>query len=318
MKKTYLWSPENRIELNRDGTCLDHFNKGHWKSLQNDMILYLNSKDPIYLEKIDGIFKDKYSNKIWLPDKELNTIQSENDICSKYVILIISCQKRKKRQNLLRQTWVKDMNRLGFRCIFVIGNNHTQDTKLFGDILWTDCNDYYEGLPEKIIKSLSYIYQYFHFEYVFKIDDDCVLNPISFLKLSLKNHYIGVKKEVDKQFNRFWHKGKCSQSKLNTIPYPIQRIYYHIHAKGESGYFLSKYAISLLLRHKKYIESDLYEDKVVGDVLWRKGIILHSHKYYKSKLFHSSLCQSQSNQFTVIVDVPEHHMKTIYYRYSFI
>ena len=67
---------------------------------------------------------------------------------------------------------------------------------------------------------------------------------------------------------------------------------------------MSRYAIYLLLKHKKYIVLDLYEDKVIGDVLNKYNIFPYLPDNYNTKLFTNKIIDKNIdiNNYTVIVD----------------
>ena len=99
---------------------------------------------------------------------------------------------------------------------------------------------------------------------------------------------------------------------LDNKAYPLNRI--HIgtfHAKGESGYFLHNSIVPKILLMKKYIYTDLYEDKVIGDVLRIYKQFLIEKPNYRTKLFDKSN-DINYKKFTTIVDVPENYLQYVY------
>jgi hypothetical protein len=281
--------------------------------LKGKIIIRIQNKWLI-LKRLPESFQDINTTKIWIIKQDDLELINKNSHLDNIIVLIISCEMRKKRQGIIRSTWLQQLRILEIPYLFIIGNNHTNPTRIIGDVLEVDTNDYYEGLPEKIIKCLEYIYNHTNYSYIYKIDDDCILQPLWLSHIVLKGHYIGITKSIDTKFNRLWHQGKCLNKKINNTPYPLNRIHLNTyHAKGESGYFLSREAIKCLLNHKQYIISDLYEDKVIGDILRKYGILLNSNCFYKAKLYNKELKQTQIDKFLIIVDVPENQQFILYH-----
>lgn len=66
-------------------------------------------------------------------------------------------------------------------------NNHLPNKKL----LQLNCNDFYEGLPEKIHNTYTFIYQndYFNnYKYICKLDDDMVIKHHKIPSLLPRSH----------------------------------------------------------------------------------------------------------------------------------
>lgn len=311
-KETYLINGNQSIIIYKNGDFKYNKESGYWVYLPNLLLLFFKSKMIKLLHKKEKLINyQDLSN--WFYKPEFLIIKDINNYSKNTIILIITCAKNINKINILRKLWVHHLKSLGITCLFVIGNNCTRPTKIIDDVLLVNASDFYEGLPEKIFRAYQFLYENFQFNYIFKIDDDVVLNPLNLIKTKLEGDYIGIKKKIDKSFNRYWHKGKCHNSSLNNIGYPINRIYLDTyHAKGESGYFLSKKAIQSILKYEKYIITDLYEDKVFGDILRKDGIILTESNNYQPKLFTSSIRDMNINRFSVIVDVPIEELEFIY------
>ena len=68
---------------------------------------------------------------------------------------------------------------------------------------------------------------------------------------------------------------------------------------------------------KKYLYTDIYEDKAIGDVLRKHGILLNEIVNYKPKLYKDGLLRAANlNMFNLIVDVPEDKLTAIYNKIS--
>ena len=137
-------------------------------------------------------------------------------------------------------------------------------------ILTINCNDKYEGLPEKIFKTFKFLVnapgfkEYTHF---FKLDDDMILK-----KYINPNHLKHINYAGNVQYiegRRDWHIGKCSKdSKWNTQIYNGKFVPW---CKGGYGYIISRSAINLIKYDDKYCEH-IYEDVYIGILLNNKNI----------------------------------------------
>ena len=153
--------------------------------------------------------------------------------------------------------------------IIVTGGNkeckYSQDKHL----LELNCNDYYEGLPEKVIKTYKFIYEntlFSNFTHFCKLDDDMIIKEL--MHNSMLNDYCG---KVNNLYsgNRKWHFGKCSKdSFLNTTEY---RGPYVPWCKGGCGYIVSINSLKILSNDTNY-NNEIYEDLYVAKILREKQI----------------------------------------------
>lgn len=144
--------------------------------------------------------------------------------------------------------------------------------------IYVNSEDRYELLPKKMLLAYEYIMTSgeFEFDYVYKLDNDCYVNPKKFQEMieiveREKYNYVGgvAGGGVDKK----WHIGKCYDKKLNQTEY--QRDFCGNWCGGGFGYLISRKAIEILMKEesKEYILSDIYEDKAIGDMLRKNGIL---------------------------------------------
>jgi len=194
----------------------------------------------------------------------------------KVLPVILSCLKNKHLwSNLL------DINP---DCIIFCGDKLQTDFILEDRILYLNCDDNYEGLPEKIIcmiNAILNIEQFSNITHIIKIDDhdtnisNLIFNLQLMQDIIEKNDYLGQRISYA-QCNCDWHFNKCSPtSKWYNIPY-------YGNCKpwvdGGCGYILSINAIKLI--NSKYnpsnlqIVSDLhiYEDVMIGLILYEFNI----------------------------------------------
>ena len=154
--------------------------------------------------------------------------------------------------------------------IIVHGGSEQCNYDTSSKILSIDCNDKYEGLPEKVLKTFKYIVesdtfdQYTHFV---KLDDDMsVKKPIDYRFIENK-HFVG--RVSNGQGNRSWHIGKCSEnSSWNN------KVYSGIYTPwclGGHGYIISRDAIESIKDNTAY-EDHIYEDLYIAILLKNRGI----------------------------------------------
>lgn len=188
-----------------------------------------------------------------------------NEVNSAQIVIgIITCPKYKYRANGIRKTWLKSVPQ-NIRVLFVYGRPG-QPASLEGDLLYLDCPEAYEKLPEKVHKFFSYCADFLEFDYVFKTDDDSFIDVDIFLSFDKHNaDYIGrFEGMADVGATQTWHFGKCSD-KSYEVPY--EGDFKCEWARG-GGYFLSSKAVRLLVGQTALAYKEhLFEDKMVGEAL---------------------------------------------------
>jgi len=291
---------------------------GYWKSWKTQ--LWVSKKGTLIqmrpLEKESICIDSIRTRWLWSGNISVNDFLHTTHQSNEIIILIITCIKKLPQAKQQQETWIRDLQSIGIRCLFVAGDPTLKYPELTNNFLLLPCEDDYEHLPKKVFYALQFIYKHYTFQHVYKLDDDAYVNPIYFMymdKILNGVDYMGRKKVVGADFNRFWHKGKCGSSKWNKLPYPENRIHTGVeYARGEAGYFLSCRAIKLLLPYQDYIISDLYEDKVIGDCLAREGVRPHDNEIYKTKLYEPFHKDRTLDQYGLIVDVSIDKMRVLY------
>jgi hypothetical protein len=172
----------------------------------------------------------------------------------------------------------------------VIGDAELSVPYLFdneGRILWVKTLDDYNSLPKKVIAALHAVRSTFKFKYIFKTDDDQILQDPGFFDMLIDNL-------VRKPTKMKAHYG--GQVVDVQIPYLSQ--YFQIHPelpqdmiiqKTEycSGrfYFLSPEAVTNLVSKRESVEKEYLEDYAIGlnlNPIFKKVMIpLQSDKYFK-------------------------------------
>ena len=139
---------------------------------------------------------------------------------------------------------------------------YDRDNKL----LTINCNDKYEGLPEKVFKTYKYIInckEFDNYNYFIKLDDDMVVNKL-IRENDIKIYNYCGKVNVNYNGNRNWHIGKCSPTSIfNTTPYKGNYLPWCL---GGYGYIISRNAIHLIQYNNNYKEH-IYEDLYIALLL---------------------------------------------------
>ena len=186
-----------------------------------------------------------------------------------FLYLFITCQKNypasyKRIKDMMHKLGIPDY------CLVVGGyleTNYLSDSKT----LQLNCNDYYEGLPEKVVKTYAFIdkCRFFRkYKFICKLDDDMII--LKTLPCNLKFMYCGVVQR--KPGRRNWHIGKCSEnSRWNK---QIYKGYFVPWCKGGYGYIIAKTLLSNFSFYSNY-QKDIYEDLCVAKILDKNNIRAH-------------------------------------------
>ncbi len=214
------------------------------------------------------------------------------DLLSKSIFFLIpTCHKYSEKTKSIRETWAKDLNKYGFRYLFLLGDPKLDQAKLEKDTLFVPCRDDYESLLLKLILGYDYLYHNLDFTYVYKIDDDCFPNLQKFQndilpQLIDEEYFGGLVYPKGSKLNTKWHFGKCSNPKFDR-PFPYEQLPFD-YALGGYGYFLHKEILPILFQHKDRFRAELdkhiysYEDVKIGEILHAGGIKVHPLERYSS------------------------------------
>lgn len=158
--------------------------------------------------------------------------------------------------------------------IFVCGstqNHYYEQNKT----LYINCNDKYEGLPEKIIKMFYFIVnceKFNKYNYFFKLDQDMELQKL--VDPYVLNFDFGGYVWRSKSGNRSWHIGKCTPGS-----YFADKIYSGLYVPwcdGGRGYIVSRNALEKInFEHRISREEyrfQIYEDLYLAIVFRQLGI----------------------------------------------
>ncbi len=197
------------------------------------------------------------------------------------IVIIYSCRAYlNDRVSAIRETWIKDLQSHNISYLIVVGDG---DDSIVGDVLSLNVADKYEDLPQKTLKLFDWLYHNTDYQYVVKIDDDCLLDVAEYFSSMShrKTHYYGRELVRHKGYlDRTWHQNKSTRESarfsLDKSPEPST------YADGGSAYCLSRFAISKLLKAanssegKQLASSSFMEDKLVGDLLALEKVWLSS------------------------------------------
>lgn len=198
-------------------------------------------------------------------------------------IIIICCESDIDLGVKKRKRWLNDLRELNINnveILIILGNKQLDNKKSMynynNGILEINCNDYYEGLPEKILASFFYCLNRTTSKIIFKFDVNLeVVNwknfQITFKKLLYSDcDLFGFIRDVQFGFTRDWHFGKCKDKELNSKYYDRKIKYW---PDGGRGYALNRQGIINLFSHildkknKFYLSDYIYEDVMVGEIL---------------------------------------------------
>ena len=219
------------------------------------------------------------SNIIRLNNIEQYNLDSSKDI----LIIIFSCKKYKNRiENLKKIGYLDYLKKNNINYLIVTGDeylNNEYNLDLVNNKLVVKEKDTYEALPYKVIKTFYSIYndENLNYKYILKSDDDCIVNVERIINNMDKIHredYVGRLNNFKHQYNPNWN-GLKNKSE-----------YYGPFMNGATGYILSQKAIDSISNSKelnqKLLKNELYEDKLIGDILRLNGFKFKKHKFWYS------------------------------------
>jgi hypothetical protein len=206
-------------------------------------------------------------------------------LVSNTILLILNCQKYKFKAIKQKESWLKNFTIMPY--FHVIGKPELETNYNFdneNNILYVKTEDDYNSLPKKVIAAYNAINEIYTYEYIFKTDDDQMLNNIQFLTIIqslLKNkypkiHYGGNIVNVNKPY----------LSQYNLIHPELPKNLPILQTTYCSGrfYLLSSLAIQQLLSKTKSINQEYLEDYAIGlnlDPILKKNMLhIDTNKYF--------------------------------------
>ncbi|MFM2199380.1 MAG: hypothetical protein RLZZ505_2812 [Verrucomicrobiota bacterium] len=205
------------------------------------------------------------------------------------LVVVMSCRSYlETRVQELRKSWLGSLHALGVPYVIVVGGGKGEK---IGDIIYLDCEDTYECLPQKTLSMIEWVANKTHFTYMMKIDDDCFLDADEFFHSQSYRKFDYYGRPISRKLgdtDRVWH---CSKSKsmrgrleLDKSPEPSW------YADGGCAYTLSRTAMLATIsafqkpEGEELVNSSFMEDKMLGDLLAMEGIYLQNEDYYVSIL----------------------------------
>jgi hypothetical protein len=202
----------------------------------------------------------------------------------KILVAVMSCVKHNHLWNRISSKNVKDL------IIFTGGSDKTYYDES-NKLLHLKCNDFYDGLPEKMILMIEYVLHSKHFSHIthiIKIDDhdntfteDNIENLYKLKELN-EHHYIGqhlINKPLgprDRFTSNRWHFGKVRENCYwHNRPYTGAYVPW---LDGGCSYILSKNAMKCIwsLYNSSNLNElrmrEIYEDLMMGKILYRNNI----------------------------------------------
>lgn len=152
-------------------------------------------------------------------------------------------------------------------------------------LLFLDCNDHYEGLPEKVFKLLqAFVHRpaFANYTHLCKLDDDMLVQQLFDADFFSTTQYGGV--VFRGRGNNGWHLGRCSpDSPWNTTRYAGSFVPW---CMGGNGYIVSRDAASKICDREDY-KTHIYEDLAVAAAF--RDVQIHPdaidvRKYVKSPI----------------------------------
>ena len=206
-----------------------------------------------------------------------------------YILLIMNCKKYAFKADEQKNGWLKMLPQ-NISYYHVIGDPELSTDFEFYElrkILYVKTEDTYISLPKKVIAALNAVRETFKFKYIFKTDDDQILQNEKFF-----DTIIGLINEKPSKMKV--HYG----GQIINVEIPYMSKYFLIHPelpedmilkKTEycSGrfYFLSSEAVTNLVLKRDKIEKEFLEDYAIGLNLnpFFKTVMLpiQSDKYFK-------------------------------------
>ena len=190
----------------------------------------------------------------------------QEKIEQEFILLVMNCIKYREKALKQKEGWLSTLN---IPYYHVIGNPDMQEPFYFdevGRILWVKTEDDYVSLPKKVVAAFHAVRSTFKFKYVFKTDDDQVLQDAGFFDMitntirekakKLKPHYGGQIVDVQIPY--------LSQYFTIHPELPQDMIIHKTEYCSGRFYFLSSEAITNLVSKRENIGKEYLEDYAVG------------------------------------------------------
>lgn len=190
--------------------------------------------------------------------------------------MVISCIPYEQRRHILRE-WYSQVSDPQDKVVFVVGGAEATFLDENTSTLHLEAGDFYEDLPEKVLKAFLYMEEHFDFKHVVKVDDDVIINfgVLRYLLHEMDAPYIGkmIPSRRGAKPSETWHFDKVTErSRHYQRPFSFEG--------GPSNwacggmYVLRRDGLELLATNANGVDTQefLYEDHMIGSLLHKSGI----------------------------------------------
>jgi Galactosyltransferase len=193
------------------------------------------------------------------------------------LVVVVSCKKHS-------WIWPRILARGVKNLIILCGSD---ETRLDGQMLYLNCVDTYDGLPEKIMCAIEFILQHAAFDnvtHILKADDhdteftDWQIQniPVRYKHILNTEDYIGHH-ILRGPYDRRSHFGKVPiESRWHDKEYPGEFVYT---LYGGGTYILTRKSLIYVYKHKDEVDNHIYEDVMVALILRKYNIQPYELKY---------------------------------------
>lgn len=165
----------------------------------------------------------------------------------KIIVGACSCVSAEKRRHAIRRTWMKN-KQPDIETLFFVGRRDTLPDEKDTLCLWAD--DRYDYLPQKVLAFFQHALQNYHFEWLFKCDDDT---------------YIALDRLAGLADEKYDLIGDLSLAERNA-------------PSGGAGYMLSRPLVEKIVAAAADIPATGAEDLIFGELAIRLGAKTHADK----------------------------------------
>lgn len=193
-------------------------------------------------------------------------------ITQDYILLIFNCEKYRYKAQKQKETWLKELP-CHLKYYHVLSNCKSDDQEQISEtdylfdnetnVLRVNAPDDYNSLPKKVFAAYKAIHETFSYKYIFKTDDDQMLNNLRFFDMVIglinRNgpvHYGGHIVSVPRPYvSKYWmvHSELPTDVVVQASDYCSGRFY-----------LLSTQAVTYLLTKKEEICKEYFEDYAIG------------------------------------------------------
>ena len=183
----------------------------------------------------------------------------------RWVLMVTTCNKNRHRWNAIRNA----TRGLPVDVVFVIGERRSSFDANTRE-LRVNCDDTYDDLVHKVIKGTRAVCKLFDPDFVIKMDDDVVLNPMRLRELLMQppaHEYFGLQTAAHGRIDYALDRYTKPQNKVPMVlPEPVAYC-------GGPMYALGRRAAAVIARHGDPDAADMrYEDLAIGRLLGKHSL----------------------------------------------